>query len=152
MKAIVALFILVGMGLLVGAFLSYDNTNSFLEKAIRADGVIVKNLERKDVDVDTESHRKSVTYFPVIHFVTPKGERIEFNSLVGSNPPRYSVGQKISVLYFPDNPYEARINDSFSIWGFTAIVGVIGGAFFIFGIAFAFMIKKGLIKKQIGRV
>lgn len=150
MKAIAALFILVGMGLLIGAFLSYDDTNSFLEGAIRADGVIVKNLERKDVD--TKSHRKSVTYFPVIHFVTPKGERIEFNSLVGSNPPRYSVGQRISVLYLPDNPYEARINDSFSIWGFTAIVGAIGGAFFIFGIAFAFMIKKGLIRKQIGQV
>lgn len=54
-------------------------------------------------------------------------------STAGSNPPSYSKGQKVEVLYLTTEPQNAKINDFFSIWGGSVILGGLGGVFFLIG-------------------
>ena len=76
-----------------------------------------------------------MSYRPVVHFSTEKGEGVEFVSSVGySNGPLfagYSKGQKVQVLYLPAAPNDATINSFFSLWGISSIVGVVGMGFLL---------------------
>jgi hypothetical protein len=115
-------FAAVGIGMLVGTFFLYRNTSAFVEQAARADGTVIDLV------------RKSKTYAPVVQFNDQKGERIEFISSSGSNPPSYTKGEKIEVLYLPSDPQKAAINDFLSLWGDCVILGAMGGIFSLIGI------------------
>jgi hypothetical protein len=121
------LFSLIGLGMLVGAFFWYKSTNAFLAEATKAEGSVIELRLSRSSD--------STTYAPVVNFVTRKGEEITFVSSVSSNPPSYRVGEKVDIFYLPANPYEAKINGFFSLWGGATIVGGLGGLFFLIGIA-----------------
>lgn len=118
-------FTLVGIGMLVGAFLIYKSTSSFLAEATKAEGTVVDLVQSRSSD--------STTYRPVVHFINQNGQKIEFMSTTGSNPPSYSKGQKVEVLYRPTEPQNAKINGFFSLWGGSVIVGGLGGVFFLIG-------------------
>ena len=118
-------FLLVGIGMLAGALSWYQNTQSFVAQALKAEGTVVELLRSSSSD--------STTYRPVVHFSNQNGEQIEFTSSAGSNPPSYSKGEKVEVLYLPTEPQNAKINGFFSLWGGPLIIGGIGGVFFLIG-------------------
>lgn len=118
-------FTIVGVGLLIGALFLYQSASAFLAKATTADGTVVDLVRSRSSD--------SITYRPVVQFMNQKGEKIEFISSSGSNPPSYSKGEKVEVLYLPDEPQKAKINGFFSLWGAPVILGGLGGAFFLIG-------------------
>lgn len=131
------LFSLVGGALLVGAFLWYQNTVSFLDEALEAPGVVTDLVYSRSSD--------SSSYYPVARFEDDTGQMIEFQSSSGSNPASYSRGEKVSVFYLPGEPESARIDGFFSLWGGALILGIIGGAFFMVGILMVLvpLIRKG---------
>jgi hypothetical protein len=47
-------------------------------------------------------------------------------SWVQSDPPSHSVGDKIRVLYRPENPAEARIDSFVELWLFSTVFPVAG--------------------------
>lgn len=118
-------FTLVGIGMLVGAFLFYRSTNSFLAEAAKAEGTVIELVQSRSGD--------STTYRPVVQFESKNGQAIEFVSSSGSNPPSYSKGQKVEVLYRPTQPQDAKISGFFSLWGGSVILGGLGGVFFFIG-------------------
>ena len=118
-------FLLVGIGMLAGSWSWYQNTRSFIGQAAKAEGTIVELVRSNSSD--------STTYRPVVHFNNQNGEQIEFTSSAGSNPPSYSKGEKVEVLYLPNEPRNAKINGFFSLWGGSLIIGGIGGVFFLIG-------------------
>jgi hypothetical protein len=119
-------FTLVGVGMLIGAFFWYRSTSTFLEEAATANGTVVDLARSRSSD--------STTYRPVVQFISQNGERIEFISSSGSNPPSHTKGEKVEVLYLPAEPQKAEINGFFSLWGGSVIVGTLGGVFFLVGI------------------
>ncbi|WP_206196659.1 DUF3592 domain-containing protein [Zooshikella ganghwensis] len=119
------LFLLIGLAMLVGAFFAYQNTQSFVAEAIKADGVVVDMVSSRSSD--------SITYRPVIEFKTKEGDLVEFTSSTGSNPPSYSRGETVDVLYQESMPGNAKINSFFSLWGLAVIVGGMGAVFFLIG-------------------
>lgn len=119
------IFTILGIGLLVGAALICRSTYLFLEEAIKTEGTVVKLVRHRSND--------STIYRPVIQFTSQNEQVIEFTASVGSNPPSYSEGEKVEVLYHPENPKNAKINGLFSLWGASVILGVLGGAFFAIG-------------------
>lgn len=128
MKALVIvkyIFTLIGIGMLVGAALIYRNTSSFLAGASKAEGTVVELVRSRSSN--------SITYQPVVQFAGQSGQTIEFVSSISSNPPEYRIGQKIPVLYDPADPQDARITGFFSLWGGSAILGGMGGVFFLIG-------------------
>ena len=118
-------FTLVGIGMLVGALLVYRSTSSFLTEAAKTEGTVVELAKSRSSD--------STTYRPVVQFTSQSGQAIEFVSSTGSNPPSYSKGQKVEVLYLPKDPKNAKISGFFSLWGGSAILGGMGGVFFLIG-------------------
>ncbi len=133
------LFSLLGAALLVGTFLLYQNTVTFLDEALEVRGTVTDLVYSRSSD--------SSSYYPVVQFEDASGQLIEFQSSSGSNPASYSVGEEVSVFYTPGEPESARINGFFSLWGLSLILVIIGGAFFLVG---ALMILAPLIRKGRG--
>lgn len=119
-------FLAIGIALLLGAGVIGQHTRSFLSNAVSTDGIVVA--------LDALSDRGSTTYRPIIRFQTPSGN-VEFRSSSGSNPPRYTVGDTVPVLYSPDKPNDARPDAFFSLWGAATITAGIGLVFFTIGAA-----------------
>lgn len=128
-------FFLIGLAMLVGAFFLYQNTNNFLAEAVKAEGVVVELVPQRSDG--------SVTYSAMVHFTDAAGKEIEFVTSHSSNPPSYSVGEKVEVLYRPDQPHKARIDGFFSLRLGELIVGVLGLIFFLIG---GGMLLAGLLK------
>jgi hypothetical protein len=91
---------------------------NFNRKAVKATGQIIQMLEKKEHDNDT-------VFYPVFSFSDSKGEGHTIYSTWGSFPPAYSVGEKVNVLYSLENPKDAKIESFFSVWGWSAITGII---------------------------
>ncbi|WP_415903900.1 DUF3592 domain-containing protein [Neptuniibacter sp. QD48_55] len=120
------LFSLIGLGLLILAFVLFTNTKSFLETAVTAEGTVIELRASRSSD--------SLTYHPVVSFVTNEGQQVTFSSSAGSNPPSYSQGEVVEVLYQANSPQDAKINGFFTLWGGATIVAGLGAVFFIVGI------------------
>lgn len=118
-------FTLIGIGMLVGALFVYRSTSSFLAEAIKAQGTVV--------ELKASRSGNSTTYRPVVKFTSQNGQAIEFVSSIGSHPPGYSEGQKVDVFFLPADPRNAKISGFFSLWGGSAILGGMGGVFFLIG-------------------
>jgi hypothetical protein len=101
--------------LLAACAYGYKSTHDLLRSAHRSTGVVV------DVRGDPEG-----ASYPHVRFVDSIGQAHEFDSKLKSQPPRYSVGEQVSVLYLPDTPENARIEGFFELWLFPLITGVIG--------------------------
>ncbi len=119
-------FTLIGVGLLIGALFLYSSMRTFLGEATRADGTVVDLVQARSKD--------STTYRPVVQFMSQQGEKIEFILSSGSNPPSYTKGEKVEVLYRATEPHKAKIHGFFSLWGASILLGTLGAGFFFTGI------------------
>jgi hypothetical protein len=71
-------------------------------------------------------------YYPVIRFVTPLEETVQFEGGDGNTKPEeYRRGESISILYDPANPHDARLNTSNSRWGGVIALGACGFLFVV---------------------
>ena len=79
-----------------------------------------------------EMQRSKRTWKPVIRFQTTEGFDVVYASQSGSSPPRYLVGQRVPILYNPDDPQEATIPHLLQTWGAEIIIGILltGGVAF----------------------
>jgi hypothetical protein len=130
-------FTIIGVGMFVGAILIYQSVGSFLAEATKTEGTVVR--------LDQSRSNDSTIYSPVVQFTNKDGQAIEFVSSTGSNPPSHSEGEKVEILYHPKNPQNAKINDFFSLWGGSIILGSMGGVFFLIGFG---IILAGIFKNK----
>ena len=71
-------------------------------------------------------------YHPIVRFRAANNVTVQFKDEIGSNPPSHRVGDKVTVLYLPDNLSTAIIDRGvFWNWAIPAIVflffgGVVG--------------------------
>lgn len=128
MKAITIIkyvFLTIGTAMLAGAIYLYLDKQTFLEKAEVAQGKVVEMLSSRS--------NNSIMYRPVFEFTTKDGQKIEFTSSVSSNPPSYSEGESVEILYDPSNPNKADINGFSSLYLGPLILGILGTVFFLIG-------------------
>lgn len=123
------LFAGLGAALLVGALALALNTRKFIASADRAQGTVVEMIPVRDKDDG------SMTYKPVVEYTSKRGQKITFTSSFSSNPPSYSVGETVDVLYAPDEPLDARIDGFGSLWLGPLILSFIGAIFATIGLA-----------------
>jgi uncharacterized membrane protein YjjB (DUF3815 family) len=131
-KSTYVVFAVVGFVMLVGAVYLYKGARAFVSGASRAEGTVV-NLVQK-----TNRSKTSSALSPVVNYRHANGKTIEFTSSDGSDPSRYTIGQKVEVLYYPLEPLNAEINGFFAIWGITAIFGGFGAITFGVGVGSLF--------------
>jgi len=121
------LFLVIGIGLLAGAIAMMLSTESFLHHAVTVTGTVIGN------DVVIDSQDRSETYRPRFEFQTPDGRNVVVRSNTGSNPPSFSEGDTVTVLYEPQSPEKAKIRSFAQLWLGTMILGILGGVFTAIG-------------------
>lgn len=119
-RVIFAVIIPVGIGTLLLSIYLFLQTTAFISQATKTEGEIV--AMRREVSVQSD-HRQQIAYYPTFQFTTANGELVQVESHGGSDPSSsFQVGQKIEVLYDPQDPHHAKINDVMQLWflfGFT---------------------------------
>ncbi|THF47556.1 DUF3592 domain-containing protein [Allorhizobium terrae] len=117
-----------------GAFY-YDN--QFEQRALHAQGVVTDLTRKRDSDNNGD------LFTAIVQFTDAKGQQHEMADRTSSNPPRFSRGDKVDVMYDVESPSSAVIND---IWGRYLIViifGLLGSIFTILGSIFIIIMRKG---------
>jgi hypothetical protein len=134
------IFAFIGAGLLLGAIALGVSTRKFIATAKHAEGTVTELLEKRDKDDG------SITYTPVVGFIAASGANVSFTSSFSSKPAAYDVGEKVGVLYAPDDPNDARIDGFGSLWLGPLILGGLGVVFG--GIGFGILIVSRLDKRK----
>jgi hypothetical protein len=127
---------LLGVVLLVVSVVQLVETRRFLAKAVGADGQVMeitRHVEWRSTGSGKNSHSERVPYYyPVVRFVTPLEEAVQFEGGDGSTKSdHYRVGESLKVLYDPANPHDARLDTTGSRWGGVIIPGGVGVGFII---------------------
>jgi hypothetical protein len=73
--------------------------------------------------------------FPVLKFTLPDGRIVETKAEYGTNWPPGKAGDRVTVIYHPDDPTRARIEGGFT----GAAPTLVNGFMAVFGIVFALM-------------
>lgn len=128
-----SIFSLVGIGLIIGACVAYVQQREFLRQSLPGVGTVVDHEERRSRD--SKTGRVSVSYAPVVEFKTSNGVIHRFTSSVSSNPPDQQVGETVNVVYSPQNPEKAEVNNFISLWIGPVICGGLGIVFAPVGIS-----------------
>ena len=74
-----------------------------------------------------------VDYLPKIEFETAKGEGVTVILNSGANPPEFEVGRRVILLYDPQKPTHAEIDNFWSLWFLTILLSGIGAVFAMIG-------------------
>jgi len=119
-------FAVLGAGLLAGGLFWAQQVRSFIAEASLAEGTVVDLVASRSSD-------GSRGWRPVVRFVAADGSAVQFASSVSSNPPSYSRGEKVEVLYSPSRPQDAAIKGFFALWLGPLILGGLGSVFFAIG-------------------
>lgn len=117
LKWVRRIFFGIGLFMLLLAIAIAFREYQFLHKAQKVEGVV-------------EDLVGSKSFAPVFKF-TPQGSPIpiKIKSHTSTNPPAYSVGEKVTVYYDPEDPMKAELDGTFSLWGGAIIVGILGLVF-----------------------
>jgi len=125
-----SIFAGIGSIFLITGIIIGVNTRSFFGKSISTEGTVI-DLERH-TSRDSKG-RSSTAYYPVIKFTANSGKSIEFEANSGSNPPAYTQGQKVEILYNPQEPESATINSWLDLWFLPAMFTGMGSLFVVIG-------------------
>jgi hypothetical protein len=96
--------VFIGVAIYQGAAIARLEANG-----LRADGQVVS------LRSETSSGGRGSSYHPVVQYRTEQNAQIEFKDAIGSDPPRYRVGDKVTVLYLANDP-NAAIIDRGVLW------------------------------------
>ena len=102
------LFFLIGLGILANGIFLVFKVRRQLGNAAKTVGTVVA--------FGRETGKSGYIYCPQVSFLIPSGERFGFQSKVGSQPPSYTAGQQVRVVYQKTNPRQAEINSPMALW------------------------------------
>jgi hypothetical protein len=88
------------------------HSQRFFRRTLRAPGRVVGIYARSTHD---SRRRSSVSYSPVVRFLTAEGREVRFTGL-GSDPASYRAGDAVTVLYHAARPQDARIQSFQELW------------------------------------
>lgn len=130
-KIVLIVFFILGILLLLGSlFMTYQQLN-FVHQAQTTLAVVVDNKISSSKD---SNGKQSVTYCPIFQFSEAGGQRYSIRSHTCSRPARYAIGERVEVLYRPDDPNEARLNNFGSLYLAPLILAILGGLFTLVGV------------------
>lgn len=111
------LAVLIGVGLIAWAGSMIQDSRTLLATAKVTTGVVT--------DLRLHSSRRSTSYYPVVRY-TAEGVAHAIIGRSGSNPPAYSIGEKVQVIYPPGQPQAGRLNNFMDMWMLPLFPGGIG--------------------------
>jgi hypothetical protein len=143
------LFIFAGIALVGFGFFTFFRQRAQIAKFSKVEGVVTDLIpvraggefvvSRTEEGMKME---KKVRYRSQIQFKTQTGRTIEFISPISTRPARYNIGERVEVLYDPQNPKQAQINSFLHLW-FTTLMLIFFGLFFV-GMGFLGAVMSGV--------
>lgn len=115
---IISIISLVSLPFLWFGFTELKNTIIEQKNTIKVQGLIVENI--------LQTGAGGSVCNPRVQFTTQKGEKISFVDKIGSYPADFEVGQKVKVLYHPDNPHQALLGSFKRTWLIPCILITVG--------------------------
>ena len=100
----------------------------FIHTATKTSGRVIDLIK-----VQSRSNFPGFTYEPVFRFTAANGQSYTVRSRTSSNPPEFTVGQTVQVLYSLGDPAHARLNTTAQLWLVTIICTSIGMVFSVLG-------------------
>jgi hypothetical protein len=99
----------------------------FSPRTARATGVVVAVIEHN-------AYSPEQSYKPVVQF-DAGGRTVRFESHSGSSQPGdVRVGDRLTVVYDPGNPADARLDTPWQRWGMWLAVAALGGVLITIGV------------------
>jgi len=127
-KTMLAIYAIVGLIIIGYSFWLYKNSQELSANDVRAPGVVIENIMQSS----SSSSSRGSTNHAKVEFTLPDGTKQQFISKVGTNPPMYSIGQQVEVIYPKDSPKDVEINDS-TMWALPLGFGAMGLILFLVG-------------------
>jgi|ERR1044072_5477160 hypothetical protein len=115
------MFFFIGLAVLIYSLVTFIKRRGQIADWAQAVGVVT--------ELAPETGQRGYIYCPVVQFTTATGFPGKFTSSVGRNPAEYAIGQNVNIIYDPQNPQNAEINSSTSLW-------FVSGCSFALGLAF----------------
>lgn len=116
----VPLFFL-SIGLLIGAYYSYQSQSEFFSTAYHAQGTVTGFKESSS----TSDGSTTYTYAPIIKFKVDN-KTIKFTDNMGSSHPSEKRGDIVDVYYNPNDPNDAQMDKGWLNWILPIILLVLG--------------------------
>lgn len=106
------------VGIVCSAFAIYTywTTSNFLKSSVETQGKVIELTKPKG----------GTTYSPVVKYYDADAAEHILRSSTGSNPPNFSVNERVTILYAPGKPSEAKIKEFWSLWLMTVVTGILG--------------------------
>jgi predicted permease len=122
------IFLIAGLCVLFGGFVSWYRTRNFLTRCVKTKGVVVSH----DHQTSDDEEGKTTSSFPIFRFEHPiTGMEYTVRSKVSG---LMQEGQEIEIIYDPENPKNAKINNLSHTWMIPIIVNILGVFFSFLGI------------------
>ncbi len=115
------LFVAVGLAVIIAGAYQYKKIAEFVSNSNEVEGIVVEVVGERG---------KAMR--PVVEWVDHTGETRTHYSNVGSSPPDFFVGERVSILYDPYDPkypVRAKINSTGQLWAVAMLLFIIGMIF-----------------------
>lgn len=110
------------------------NTRSFTQRTQPATGKIQGYEDRESTTRRNGVTKKKIVSYPVFTFQDAQGAEHRVTASAGQSKSTYAIGEEVPILYVPENPQEARINNFAQMWMGPVSIGILGGAFLGIGL------------------
>jgi Protein of unknown function (DUF3592) len=97
------LLLIIGLGIAGGVYQINVKERQLRRGWSSAEGTVVNVLKRQTLD--------GPVFSPLIVFQTESGTRVSFTARVGNETQQHAIGDKIRVLYPPERPESAEIDN-----------------------------------------
>lgn len=126
------IFLVIGLALAVGGIYWLQRTRQFVAGATQTTGQIVSVA----APPSRTYHPTNRTWAPVIRFRDAVGREVTFTSNFSTSGMQSRIGERVPVLYDPQDSSQAQMGGGFPLYAGPAIVLVIGLGFSAFGLGF----------------
>lgn len=129
--AIHIILLIIGLALLMLGIISFGRTRRLMSNGTLVQATVVENIPSRDSEGGT-------MYTPLMDY-SINGSVRSFSPTGRANPPAYAIGEKVNLIYDPNNSNDIRIR---SYWGMYLASNIllamalpmllIGGGYFLF--------------------
>jgi len=125
------LLLVLGLGVCAGGAWLAQQRAAFLDIARTAEGAVISLA----ASPSTSNGSTTTTWYPVVRYTSAGGEAVTFRHDVGTSHPSWQRGEQVPVLYDPEDPQTAIIDEGWMNWFGPALMLVLGALFFLAGMA-----------------
>lgn len=118
-----------GVGLLIALGFGIYSLH-FTLAAARTNGTVIEMQS----EVEKQDDSTITSYAPTFRFQDAAGVQHTVSSSFFQSPPGFHVGDAVVVLYLPNHPQTAHIDDFWELWGFPAFGGILGAVLLLVGL------------------